>query len=224
MEADPSEPSYADLTIGPSFPPDYVVFGDPATLPPPPELAEEELFERCEPWDGWLTENSGVLASPDFDIMVVGGKNDLVVISEIRSVLIGKDPVAAPPSIIRCSYGGGVEPGIEIHLNTAEQSTILTDLESGESSEMPPATVSLSEAGAFGASIMVASEPGFVYSGYFEITCAVNGENRVITYGSSADPIKWLGGDNFASSQAVYGWNHITRSWVFGLDPEYLFQ
>lgn len=222
MEDDPSAPSYADLNIVPSFPSDYVVFDDPTGLPPPPEVPEEEQFYRCDAWDGWFAENSAVLASPDFDIMVAAGEDELVVISDIRAVLVSKEQVARPPSIIRCSYGGGVEPGIEIQLDTAARSSILTDLESGDSSAMPPATVSLSEAGAFAASIKIASDEGFVYAGYFEIICAVNGEMKVITYGSKDDPIEWLGGNNFAATEDTYGWNHMTHSWELGLDPAYV--
>lgn len=222
VEEAPTPPSYADLQAGPSFPSDYVVFGDLDALPPPPEVPEEELFSRCEEWEGWLEDVAAVRASPDFDITVAAGAEDLVIISDIRPVIVRKQPAPEHSSVVRCTYGGGLSPGYEVHLDLASASSSLVDLERDSSAAMPPATLSLADAGAFGVSAKVASAEGYVYEGYFQVFCSVNGVDEIFTYGSPQEPIAWLGGVNLLPPELVYGWNHVTHAWARGLDPAFV--
>ncbi|GAA0905036.1 hypothetical protein Vau01_066300 [Virgisporangium aurantiacum] len=195
--------------------------GTPDQLPTPPNYPLDAAQGHCDDWSEWLTGTDGIyLFDPSVGLTLEAGSDDLVVIKRV-DVEVFRRVSAGSGTIIKCLYGGGSNLGYSITVDTLKTETRFEAFDSDETGRMPPASISLGNAGSESADIGISSPPGNLYEGSIKVSVIINNKPDVITIGTAQRPFRWHSGlvSGADPDGPKYDWHPLQERWVRDFDP-----
>ncbi|PWK28029.1 hypothetical protein [Actinoplanes xinjiangensis] len=195
--------------------------GTPDQLPTPPPYTRENAGSHCVAWKDFIDNDPRFYREKiSLTVDLSAGEQEQVVIREIRAEIFDRKRISAAVMPIQCQYGGGSPGGYFITVDTVRSRVTVAPADDlGNEAEMPPATVSLTEAGYTSSRVSVVSAPGYLYSGKVVIDATINGQERTLEYGDATRPLRWSDDSNLFDSGA-YDWDLKGGQWLLFADQD----
>lgn len=215
---------YAGATFGPL--PDAKAYRYPgklSSLPAPPDYTANDYWNHCEQWTDWIKQNK--LHGPGALIVTAqtGEGETLSVVGVSVKLLRVEQPKEVTE--IACGHGGGsLVPGSFIRVDTrtgnvkAAQGSDTNLSEKHVYAPMPPASISLTGADSETVQISMKGDPKKFYEGIVTVTLMVNGQERVVVWGSTESPFRWVPAGALSPGPDSWAWNPRTHEWAKDFD------